>query len=522
MTPRPNVLWVSFEDTNPLYPCYGDGTASTPHLDRLAAEGCIYPKAFSTTGVCAPSRSAVITGMYPISIGTHHMRTTHAKNAPELPTPYGAVVPSHVKCFTEYFRQAGYYCTNNAKTDYQFDAPFTAWDDCSKEAHWRNRPDPNQPFFSVWNPNMTHESGMWDDKTFTVDPQTVPVPPTFPDTPKVRESLARMYTNIETADGILGELLDQLEEDGLAENTIVVHWSDHGPMPRGKRWPYDSGLHVPMIIRAPGLLKGGSKDHRLVSTIDLGPTMLSLCGLTIPPLMQGRAFLGEKEEEPRDTIFASRDRYDTTYDKIRAARDQRFKYIRHDRPELPYLLWVPYRNRHPIMQEMWKGYRKGTLTPEQSLMFQDRPAEELYNCEVDPHETVNLADRPEHRETLLRLRASCRAWIDEVGDMGEIDEAEMVRSWYPGGVQPSTHAPRFVPIHDDDEGEQEAIDKAEFRGCLQLHCGTQGASMGYRFEGETDWKLYHRPLDIEVPCVIEAKAIRIGYRESEVKRLVIS
>ena len=252
MKERPNILWISFEDTNPFYSCYGDPIARTPNLDRLASEGCIWTNAFSTAGVCAPARSAIITGVYPISAGTHHMRTTHTNRfVPNLPTPYSAVLPHYVRCFTEYLRATGYYCTNNFKTDYQFDPPITAWDECSPKAHWRNRPDPDQPFFAVFNPTRTHESGMWPEKCpeITFDPDDIRVPPYFPDTPKVREAMARMYTNIEYCDRILGELLAQLEEDGLAENTVVFHWSDHGPLPRGKRWLYDSGIHVPLIVR---------------------------------------------------------------------------------------------------------------------------------------------------------------------------------------------------------------------------------------------------------------------------------
>ncbi|MFW5850375.1 MAG: sulfatase, partial [Spirochaetota bacterium] len=251
---RPNFLWISFEDTNPFYGCYGDPTAKTPSLDRLATEGCVFTNCYSTAGVCAPARSAIITGMYPISIGTHHMRTTHTDPAaPDLPTPYSAVVPHYVRCFTEYLRAAGYYCTNNAKTDYQFDPPITAWDELSETAHWRNRPNPEQPFFAVFNPMRTHESGMWKERRpeVEIDPATVRVPPYFPDTPRVRESLAKMHGNIARSDAELGELLAQLEEDGLAENTIVMHWSDHGPLPRGKRWPYDSGIRVPLIVRWP-------------------------------------------------------------------------------------------------------------------------------------------------------------------------------------------------------------------------------------------------------------------------------
>ncbi|MBN1584586.1 MAG: sulfatase-like hydrolase/transferase [Anaerolineae bacterium] len=520
---RPNILWISFEDTNPFYGCYGDPIARTPNVDRLAAEGCRWPNAFSTTGVCAPSRSAVITGMYPISIGTMHMRTAHTHPlAPELPTPYSAVVPHQVKCFTEYLRAAGYYCTNNVKTDYQFEPPLTAWDELSTDAHWRNRPDPNQPFFAVFNPTITHESGMWADKGLEIafDPQAIKLPPYLPDTPKVREAMARMYTNIETVDGIMGELLDQLEQDGLTENTVVFHWSDHGPLPRGKRWPYDSGIHVPMIVRWPGHLEANTVSDRLVSTVDLGPTVLSIAGIDIPRHMQGQAFLGSQAAPPREVIFASRDRYDESYDMIRAARDKRFKYIRNCHPELPYLLWIPYRNRHPILQEMWRLYMAGELVGPQLLMFQpNRPVEELYDTQADPYEIDNLAADPAYAPELERLRNALDAWIDQVGDMGRMDEAQMVHQWYANGEQPQTAAPLFIPICEDSPGIQAAPQGGQFGAPLlvQCYCATQGASIAYTFqEGDAPhWLLYTEPLRLPVgQTTLRARAIRIGYKES--------
>jgi len=520
---RPNILWVSFEDTNPFYGCYGDAAARTPNLDRLAAEGCRWPNTFSTAGVCAPARSAIITGMYPISVGTHHMRTTHTNQyTPELPTPYSAVLPHYARCFSEYLRAAGYYCTNNVKTDYQFTPPVTAWDALSKDGHWRNRPEADQPFFAVFNLGKTHESGMWPEKCpdITFDPKDMKVPPYFPDTPKVREAMARMYTNIEYNDKLLGGFLQQLEDDGLAENTIVFNWSDHGPMPRGKRWPYDSGIHVPMIVRWPGGLEPGSVREELLSTIDLGPTVLSLAGVEIPSHMQGQAFLGEQAAPPREYVYASRDRYDEAYDMVRAARDKRFKYIRNYRPDLPYLLWVPYRNRHPIVEEMWRLHMAGELTGPQQLMFQaTRPVEELYDTHSDPYEIHNLASDPAYEPELARMSDALDDWLDEVGDMGEIPEAEMVRLWYPDGKQPQTAAPILVPICEASCGRDAVTGSATFKGpvLLQLHSATQGASMTYTFEeGESArWLLYTEPLRLpKGKTTLRAKAIRIGYAES--------
>ena len=524
---KPNILWISFEDTNPFYGCYGDRVARTPNLDRLAAQGCRWPDTFSTAGVCAPARSAVITGMYPISIGTHHMRTTHTNpSTPQMPTPYSAVVPHYVKCFSEYLRAAGYYCTNNVKTDYQFDPPLTAWDELSTEAHWRNRPEADRPFFAVFNLGRTHESGMWPEKCpdVTFDPAEIELPPYFPDTPKVREAMARMYTNIEHNDGILGRLLKELEDDGLADNTVVFHWSDHGPLPRGKRWPYDSGIRVPMIVRWPGRIEPGTVGDRLLSTVDLGPTALSIAGVEVPRHVQGRAFLGPAEAPPREYVYASRDRYDEAYDMVRAVRDKRFKYIRNCRPELPYLLWIPYRNRHPIIQEMWRLYMAGELEGPQLLMFRcPRPVEELYDTHADPYEINNLAGEAACEPQLRRLRDALDAWRQEVGDMGEVPEAEMVRRWYPGGEQPETAPPVFIPICEQSPGREAAPEGGRFRSpvLLQLHCATQGASVACTFEqgDEPHWLLYTRPLQLPSgSTTVRARAIRIGYKESRESR----
>ena len=313
---RPNILWISIEDINPRFGCYGDLVARTPNIDRLAAQGMRFPYAFSTAGVCAPSRSAIITGMYQTSIGTHHMRTTHTNEVmPGLPTPYSAVPPHYVKTFTEYLRAAGYYCTNNHKTDYQFTPPLTAWDECREGAHWRHRPE-GMPFFSVFNPTLTHESRMWEEGAppLITDPDEVSVPPYLPDNRRVREAIARHYDTLERADARVGEILAELEEDGLADDTIVFLWSDHGAgLPRGKRWLYDAGIRVPLIVRWPGYLEPGSVSDQLVSLVDLGPTVLSVAGLDVPPHMQGQPFLGP-DKRPREYVYAARDRHDEAYD----------------------------------------------------------------------------------------------------------------------------------------------------------------------------------------------------------------
>ena len=524
---RPNILWISIEDTTPRFGCYGDPIARTPNIDRLAAGGCRFPNAFSTAGVCAPSRSAIITGMYQTSIGTHHHRTTHThESTPDLPTPYSVVPPLYVKTFTEYLRGAGYYCTNNSKTDYQFTPPITAWDDNSNQGHWRNRAE-GQPFFSVFNPIVTHESGMWEkaDRPLTTNPDDVELPPYLPDTPKARAALARQYDNLATADARVGELLDQLEADGLAENTIVFLWSDHGEgLPRGKRWPYDAGIRIPLIVRWHEVLNPGSESDQLVSLIDLGPTVLSLCGVQAPQHLQGQPFLGAEKVE-REYIFATRDRLDLSYQMLRAVRDKRYKYIRNYHPEQPYLLWDPYRNEHPVMQEMWRLHTEGKLEGDQLAMFQSpRPAEELYDVENDKYELNNLAENAAHANVLKRMRETLTAWQTEFGDMGNISEEEMVAKWYPNGIQPQTASPLFIPINAYNPGTEPAHEDGEWEAplLLQLYCSTQGASIAYTTEQGEDvrWQLYTEPLRLpKGETVIRAKAIRIGYKESDEKSL---
>ena len=521
---RPNILWISLEDTSPRLGCYGDDLARTPNLDRLAAEGCRFTHAFSTAGVCAPSRCAIITGLYATSMGAHHMRTTHTnRNTPEMPTPYSAVPPHYVKAFPEYLRSAGYYCTNNSKTDYQFACPSTVWDENDTEGHWRHR-SAGQPFFAVFNLNKSHESGMWpkEGEKIETDIARIKMPPYLPDTPLARTALARQYDNNAYNDRIVGQLLAELEADGLSQNTIVFIWSDHGEgLPRAKRWPYDAGIHVPLIVRFPGGIRPGSVREDLVSMIDLGPTVLSLCGVDLPAHLQGQPFLGPRVSGQREYIYATRDRHDEAYDMVRAVRDQRYKYIRHYRPDLPYELWIPYRNRHPAMQELWRLRLENRLEGPQTLLMQDqRPVEELYDTQNDPWEMHNLAGDPAHTSVLPRMRAAMDEWRETCGDLGELSEEQLLERFWPGRKQPKTAAPMFVPITRTQPGLETAPDGGEFQGPLlvQLHCCTQGASIAYTADaGESPrWKLYTGPLNLPAGSTrVRAKAVRYGYQESD-------
>ncbi len=510
---RPNILWLVAEDMSPYLACYGDSTAKTPHLDRLAQEGIVYTNVYSVSGVCAPSRSAIATGSYPTSIGTLHMRTGgNAEFLPEGVIPYSAVLPPEVKMHSEYLRQAGYYCTNNAKEDYQFTAPLTAWDESSKNAHWRNRPK-GKPFFAIFNFEVCHESGMWRnaEHPLLVHPDSVPVWPYYPDTPAVRDEIARMYSNVMEMDQQVGEILQQLEEDGLMDSTIIVFYADHGgPLPRQKRELYDTGLKVPMIIRYPQQQEAGSSDDQLISFVDLAPTLLSMAGVPPPAYLHGQAFAGKyRASSPRKYVYAARDRLDDEYDMVRAVRDQRFKYFRNYQPEKPYIMDIDYRLQMKLMQWLNTYQLEGQLDEQQALWFRkSKPTEELYDLNNDPYELNNLALDPQYKDKLEELRKVHKQWQQQYGDQGFIPEPELLQMMWPNLEQPTTEEPSF---HENNQQ-------------ISIHCDTEGASIAYQIKNEQGeevfdhWQVYSTPLSLQQGQTLVAIAERIGYKRSrEVK-----
>ncbi|TVR74429.1 MAG: choline-sulfatase [Marinilabiliales bacterium] len=523
---RPNILWISVEDISTDLSCYGATGIHTPNIDRLAAEGIMYKHAYATVGVSAPSRSSIITGMYPVSIGSHNMRTgPHwTYRSPEnedymedyyglydqrgrVVPQYATVPPPYVRCFTEYLRMAGYYTTNNAKTDYQFNPPFTAWDESSGQAHYRNRPE-GAPFFAVFNDEITHESRIWmkKDDPMLVDRQSVPVPAYFPVIPSVVEAVSRNYSNITELDRNVGRILDELEADGLLEKTIIFFWSDHGgPLLRQKRAVGNSGLHVPLIVRLPNGEMAGTVVEDIVSLMDLGPTVLSLSGIKPPGHMHGRAFLGPyKTDTPHRYAFGTADRFDEVYDMSRSVIDGRYVYIRNFRPELPLIYRLEYREQIDMTPELIEMDRRGELEGDAAYIWmKTKPVEELYDLHNDPWEVNNLAGCPEHREKLLELRRALAQWQLEIGDMGFIPEHDLVQMMWPGLVQPETE-----PVTFSLDG-----------GMLELSSATEGASIAWQVEGRDGpdrWHLYHEPLEVVRGEVIRARAIRIGYKTSEI------
>ncbi len=418
---RPNVLWITCEDMSPQIGPYGDRYAGTPELDRFARSALRYRTCWSNAPVCAPARTTLISGLYPPSTGSEHMRSM-------------ARLPAGFRMFPQYLRDAGYYCTNNNKEDYNLEKPGQVWDESSARAHWRNR-RPGQPFFAVFNLQITHESNLRTrPHQLLHDPAKVRVPAYHPDTPEVRHDWAQSYDNIAVMDGQFGERLRELEQAGLAEDTVVFFFSDHGSgMPRGKRCLYDSGLRVPLLVRIPERFASlrptdytaGGETQRLVSFVDFAPTALSLIGLRSPAHFQGRAFLGEFRGEANDYVHGFRGRMDERYDFIRAVRDRRYVYVRHFMPHLPYGQHVAYMFETPTTAAWKRLHEAGRLSGAQNAFWLRKPVEELYLPESDPDEVRNLAADAAHGEALARLRGAARAHALRIRDVGFLPENEI-------------------------------------------------------------------------------------------------
>ncbi len=511
---RPNILWLVAEDLSPIIPAFGDDTVATPNLDRLAAEGVRYTRVFSTSGVCAPSRAALATGMYQNRIGAQHMRTANVSGfGVDGLIPYEAVPPPFVKMHSQYFREAGYYTSNNAKEDYQFRKAVTAWDDSSRTAHWRNR-GVDQPFFSVFNFNITHESQIWvqaENPLRVPEDLEVPIPPYLPDTAVAQRDVRQVYSNIVAMDEQVGQILEELEQDGLLESTVIFWYSDHGgPLPRQKRLLYDAGLQVPMIIRYPGRWRAGELDDQLISFVDFKSTALSLAGIEPPEYVDGRAFAGEfQSSESRQYIHAAADRFDRQYDTIRAVRDNRFKYLRNYHPERGYYLPLTYREQMPIMQELLRLRDQNGLTEAQSQWFREsKPAEELFDTLADPHELTNLALDPAYSDKLLELRGELDRWLSGFDDKGMMPEPDLINEIWPGMEQPVTSSPTASRQYDR----------------VVLSSLTPGANIGYQMLGPAEefgstWQVYTEPLELLPGMRLIAIAHRIGYQPSSMIEL---
>ncbi|WP_067786325.1 sulfatase [Paraurantiacibacter namhicola] len=515
---RPNIILITAEDLSPRMGFMGDEVAVTPNLDALAAESVVFTKTFTTAGVCAPARSALITGVHQTTLGTMHMRTSsYGMNMPEG-EPYEAVPPASIKAFPELLRSAGYHTVNRQKTDYQFGEPFTIWDDNDHSQQWPHGLDAEQPFFAMINFPTTHEGRTWPpdlntserpnvknalERNATMDarknfPPTVPdavrVPAYYPDTPVVRQNLARHYDNIRLMDQEVGALLRKLEAEGRFDDSIIIFTTDHGDgLPRAKRTIFDSGTHVPLIVRFPNGYGAGERRSELVSFVDLAPTILAFAGVGLPDWIQGRDIF---RAAPPQYIYMAGDRFDEVPQRFRGIRSDGYLYIRYfsDKPVIPSL---GYQNTNPIMHEWRRLHAEGALTPLQAMYLEaPAPRRMLFDVSADPDNVRNLADDPAYAVIATRMDSDLMDWIARSGDLGRVPEAQMRARMWPGGTQPRTAAPQGCRASD---------------GAVVLTSATVGASVDYGGEqGEAE--LYARPISATQPFA--ARAIRYGYAPS--------
>jgi N-sulfoglucosamine sulfohydrolase len=446
---RPNVLYVILEDTGPNFGCYGEALVRTPNIDRFARQGIRFTNAFCAAPVCSASRSALMTGRYQTNIGAHNHRTWEW-NKRQLTAP--------VRHVCEWFRDAGYFTCNlqpppgqrkevngaagAGKVDLNF---LLSGPDKSRffdGSGWNQRKE-GQPFFAHITIIETHKGPGWTiarqrPKSELVDPEKLTLASYYPDSPIARDEYANYLDAISLSDGYLGQLLQRLEADGLAQNTIVVVSSDHGPLFRGKQFLYDGGIHIPLMIRfpenrAPGGLSAGTADERFVSGIDIAPTLLGLAGIHPPAdAMQGQDILGTGYR-PRPHIFAARDRMDTSIDRMRAVRTKEFKYIRNYLPGTPWMQHNEYKEQNYPTWNLVKDWaRQGKLTKEQALFAApEKPIEELFDVRADPDEVHNLAGDPEHRDTLKYLRHLVDGFVEENDALVNFeDPVDIYRGYY--------------------------------------------------------------------------------------------
>jgi len=447
---KPNFVWILSEDNSIHYlNHFFEGGAETPNIETMAAEGLTFNNAFSNAPVCSVARTTLITGCYAPRIGTQF----HRKSVT-------AAMPEGLRMFPAYLRDAGYYTTNNAKTDYNAKASGGVWNESSNKAHWRNRKE-GQPFFHKVTYATSHEgqlhfseNKMKSTKTQT-DPASVTLAPYHPDTPTFRYTYATYHDKIKAIDVQVGKVIDQLRKDGLLENTFVFYFGDHGGvLPRGKGYAYESGLHVPLVVRIPDKwqslvdVKRGARTDGFVSFIDFGPTLLNLAGLTVPEQMDGHPFLGKgissAELAARDEVFGYADRFDEKYDLVRTLRVGDFEYVRNYQPFNFDGMQNDYRYQMAAYREWRKLFKAGKLNATQSQFFQTRPAEMLFNIAKDPHEVNDLSGDSEHKETLLKLRSRLSEIVKSMPDLSFYPEPFLAKNAIP------TNAVAFGQKHKDE------------------------------------------------------------------------
>ena len=430
-TERPNIVWIVTEDMNPILGCYGDKLAKTPNIDKLAETGIVFQQAYANAPICAPARSCLITGVYPTSLGTQHLRQEQT-------------IPEWLKPFPKILSESGYFTSNQNKTDFNFSAEGVFNYHKEDLSPWRQRAE-GQPFFSFFNIGDTHEGPSNSTENYQrvtanlspeqfTSPESVTLPPYYPNTPEMRKIWARYYDLAAAMDAKVGKILKNLDEDGLMENTIVFFFSDHGHgLPRYKRWLNITGLRVPFVAHVPEKYKHlvkdkpGTENFDLISFVDFAPSVLNLAGIEIPEHMNGIPFLGENLPAPHEFLFATRSRADDMYELSRAIHDKNFIYVRHFLPHLPYIqTGIINSDGKDSYRELRRAHNSGEMPPAGELMWHSKPVEELYDLQADPQELNNLAASPENAEVLVKMRSLLKEQILKIRDAGFLFEPEMM------------------------------------------------------------------------------------------------
>ena len=508
---QPNIICITCEDISPYLGVYGDSIANTPNLDKFAKNAIRLTQMHTTIGVSAPSRFSLITGTYSSSMGANNMRTNGSRD--QMPSDilgYDVVLPDGIKCFTEYLRQEGYYCTNNSKTDYQFESPLSAWDENGEKAHWKNR-DKGQPFFAIHNIFTTHESQIWAraNKPLIINPDNITPSPYFPNNETVRRDMAIMYSNIHHMDKQFQLLLDELKAEGELDNTIIIFYSDNGgPLPRQKRQIYRSGTNVPFMISFPDGRNAGEIDERLAMFIDIPATILSLAGIEPPKHMNGKALFGEYASPiDREYVYIARDRMDECRDKQGGVADKQFRYIKNYMPQNPGYLSVGYRLQMPLMRNLVELFEKGELNDVQKRWFTSpRLEEEFYDDINDPHNINNLINNPAYISDIKRLRTEYNRWISEENSLWLLEEMNYRSKMLPNGDKLKLSNVKITISGSD------AI----------LSCKNPGASIVYKINDDKNWSLYSKPIkNLKNGDQIQAVSTQVGYENSKPEILSI-
>ncbi len=494
---KPNILWLVCEDQSLFFSAYGDSNAYTPSINGLTAESTVYDNCFTTSPVCSPSRSSLITGIYPTSIGSHQMRTYKKNSSHKINKnnglPYFSPLPSkNFKFFTEYLRLNGYYCTNNSKEDYNMQTSPLAWDESSKTAHWKNR-EKNQPFFAVFNFYNTHESNLWNRKEISnSEINEIILPHIFPNNKLIKQDFYTNYRNIEMFDKYVEELILELKKDSLYDNTIIFLFSDHGgPFPRYKRSIYDTGIKCPLIIK---WLDGQNtnRNDQMISFIDFAPTLLDITGIGIPSELDGISFYNRDE---REFIYAASDRFDESISKRRCIRNKDFKLIRNFDTLNPLHKSIDYRAQMATMKLLDSLNHEGSLNNYFEKWYNHKaPEYEFYHIKEDKYETKNLFYNKKYVEIKNHLIKELNKWIDD-SPYGNLSEKEMYEEMFQEG---KTHLLNQPKISKVDNG-------------VIIYSNNTDSSLGWRNIGEQSWTIYNGSEIIKTNDYFEIIIFKPGY-----------